>query len=584
MCGISGFNWKDEGKIKTMVSSLDHRGPDAEGIFVASNISLGHNRLSIIDLSVEANQPMFDNENELVIVYSGEIYNFLELKKELEGEYDFKTKSDTEVILAGYRKWGKRVVERLNGMFALAIWNKRDQELFCARDHAGMKPFYYFWDGKRFIFASEIPAILCHDVLRKLDREAFNHYMRILYTPEPMTLLEDIYKLPPSHRLSLKNGTLKVEAYGNNISTMLDISYREAVSLVRGKVMRAVERHLISDVPVGVYLSGGIDSSTVLFSMSEFRDNIETFSIGFELKDKKEEGKFNHDFELARETAKYFGARHNPVIISTKNAIDSFEEVIGHNSDPISNPTSIAMYLLAREAKKKVSVALTGNAGDELFGGYERYRTALSARWLYNTGDLFAKFMFQKDDKLAGVMSREVFLNTGHIKRYFERYLVGMDAAEKLMNADRSSWLPDYFFMLSDHMSMSSALEERMPLADKELSLLAQALPRSFKVDMFRTKKILKDAFRKDLPVYLFNQPKRGWFSPAAKWFREPAFARLAREILSEDYYSGTSKLFDWVSIRKMLDKHINKEEYNLTTLWAILTFQAWARRYQVEI
>lgn len=609
MCGISGFNWKDESKVVAMVQALAHRGPDADGVFVDEKISLGHNRLSIIDLSSYANQPMSDNDKELAIVFNGEIYNFQEIKKELEGGYEFKTNSDTEVILAGYRKWGRDVVDKLNGMFAFAIWDKRDNSLFCARDSVGMKPLYYFWDGERFIFASEMQAILTHDVSRKLNKEAFNHYFRALYTPEPMTMIENIYKLPSSHTLILRNGNLHVEPYGQEPIETTSLLYPEAVATLREKVLSSVERHLVGDVPVGVYLSGGIDSSTVLFSMSQFRDNIQTFTVGFDLKNKEEEVKFNHDFELAKKTAKFFGAQHHTVMVSEKDVLDSFEEVAAHNSDPISNPTSIAMMLLAKFAKSKVTVSLTGNAGDELFGGYDRYKIAMAAHYYkklpkilrmignqhekvskldYKSKvDLFAQFMFEKDTKLSKVISSSVFVDDSQIKEYFQnRYISHCtgDSADCFMSVDQKSWLPEHFFMLSDKMSMASALEERMPFADKELVTFSRSLPRSYKVDLFRTKKILKDAFRKDLPDFLFNQPKRGWFSPGAKWFRDPDFEKFAREVLSQNYYEGTRTLFNWSAVEEMLDKHISKEKYNLTILWAILTFQVWARKYKIEI
>ncbi|MEX1003126.1 MAG: asparagine synthase (glutamine-hydrolyzing) [Crocinitomicaceae bacterium] len=583
MCGISGFNWKDKQKISEMVGILSYRGPDAEGLFIDEKVSLGHNRLSIIDLSANANQPMSDNAGELIIMFNGEIYNFKELKRELENGYDFKTNSDTEVILAGYKKWGRGVVKKLNGMFAFAIWNKKENILFCARDHMGMKPFYYFWDGERLVFASEVPSILVHDIPRKLNIGALNHYFRILYTPEPMTLIENIYKLPPAHTLTLQNGKLSIEPYGEEIKQN-KLSYNEATLILKEKILNSVERHLISDVPIGLYLSGGIDSSIMLASMSKFKNNIETFSIGFSLNNNPEENKFNQDLLLARKTASHFGSNHNEVIISSKDVVNTFEEVATHNSDPISNPTSIAMFLLARFAKKKVTVALTGNAGDELFGGYDRYKTILLARFFMTPPDLFAKFMFQKDALLARVVDQNFLQSELKIKKYYEKYLIGRDAADSLTNADRQSWLPEHFFMLSDKMSMASALEERIPLADKEIVEFARSLPRKYKVDMRNTKKILKDAFKDELPQYLFDQPKRGWFSPAAKWFREPEFADLARRILSEGYYSNTNKLFNWPEIQEMLEKHIDKREYNLTILWAIITFQIWAKKFKIEL
>lgn len=608
MCGISGFNWNDEEKAAAMVQALSHRGPDADGVFVDEKISLGHNRLSIIDLSAHANQPMFDREKEVVIVFNGEIYNFCEIKKELEGEYSFATSSDTEVILAGYKKWGKDVVNKLDGMFAFAIWDTRTEELFCARDHAGIKPFYYFWDGKRFIFASEIKAILKHDVSRTLNGDAFNHYLRVLYVPEPMTMIKGIYKLPPKSTLTLKGAELSVAPYRDEKIETNHTSYKEAAALLREKVVSAVERHLVSDVPVGVYLSGGIDSSVVLSAMSRFSKNVETFSVGFQLKEGEEGEKFNSDFELAKKTANFFGAKHNELLIAAKDARDSFEEAVAQCDDPVSNPTSVAMLLLAKFAKSKVSVVLTGSGGDELFGGYDRYRIALAAYYykklpgfLRTAGnkhpkiskldyesdvDLFAQFMFEKDDKLSRVISTLAFKNDVASKNYFaDRYLsrYAGDPASQFMRADQESWLPDYFFMLSDKMSMASALEERVPLVDKELVAFSRAMPRSYKLDLFKTKKILKDAFRRDLPEFLFDQPKRGWFSPGAKWLRDPDFEKFAREILSQEYYEGTRTLFNWPAVEDMLDKHISKEKYNLTILWAILTFQVWAKTYRVQ-
>ncbi|MBX4181395.1 asparagine synthase (glutamine-hydrolyzing) [Candidatus Parcubacteria bacterium] len=583
MCGISGFNWKDENKIKGMVSCLSYRGGDALGTFLDEGISLGHNRLSVIDLSSGANQPMLGGSG-LAIVFNGEIYNFHELRKELESKYQFKTKSDTEVILAGYRVWGKSVVERLNGMFSFAIYDKQEQSLFCARDHLGMKPLYYFWDGKKFIFASEIPAILTHDVPRILNKEALNHYFRILFVPEPMTLFKDIYKLPASHTLLLKDGEIVIEPYGKKDSSRTNLSYEESVKALKEKVVKAVERHLIADVPVGVYLSGGIDSSIILAAASRFHKNIKTFTIGFDLEDNNDSSKFNADFRLAERTAKFFNTEHHPLTFSVEEAMEALGEVSRHNSDPISNPTSIAMFLLARFARKEVTVALTGNAGDELFGGYERYRTALWARYLYTRSNLFAKFMFEKDNKLSRIIATEFFLPSSKIKKYYKKYLHGGDAVEALMNADRLAWLPEHFFMLSDKMSMASALEERMPLGDKELLAFSQTLPRKYKVDLSRTKKILKDAFKDDLPEFLLDQPKRGWFSPAAKWFRNKEFANFARGVLRESYYAGSSQLFNWEALHEMLEKHISKEEYNLTPLWAVLTFQLWAKEFKIEI
>lgn len=615
MCGISGFNWEDGEKIKTMTDCLSHRGPDAAGFFTENGISLGHNRLAIIDLSSEANQPMSDNDGHLTIVFNGEIYNFLDLRKELLDEYDFKTKSDTEVILAGYKKWGRKVVNKLDGMFAFAIWNKKTKELFCARDHAGIKPFYYFWEEpdnrispKRFVFASEIKAILKHDIPRKLNKEAMNAYFRVLTTPFDMTMIENVHKLLPGHTLILKDNSLSVEPYNRKYREYKSFSYSETVSNLKELAKESVKKHLIADVPVGVYLSGGLDSSTVLSLASKFKKNIETFSVGFKLRNSEEENKFNHDFNLAKQTADFFGTNHNQLIISSDDIVNYFEEVSYFNDDPVSNPTSIVMYLLSKYARKKVKVVLTGSGGDEIFGGYDRYRIALFALYYRKIPtiirkiinrlsknfskleymdfvDLYARFMFEKDDKLSRVINSNFFVSDGETKKIFQKEYFSKcegNLVKCLMKADQDSWLTDYFFTVSDKMSMANALEERVPLISRDLKEFANRLPLSFKVGFKNGKKILRDAFRKDLPEYLFNQPKRGWFSPAAKWFREPGFLTFAKRVLSEDYYDESRKIFDWRGIENILERHVNKEEYNLTILWALLTFQVWAKTHKI--
>lgn len=608
MCGISGFNWQDRELIETMSMQMAHRGPDAVGYFCEEGISLGHNRLAIIDLSPEANQPMVDSAERFVIVFNGEIFNFQDLKQEL-GAHVFKTKSDTEVILAGYQKWGKDVVNKLNGQFALAIWDKQTKELFLARDEMGVKPLYYYFDGRRCIFASEIKAILAHEVPRKLNIEAFNHYLRVNYVPAPMTMISGISKLLPGHTATLKEGKFSVQKYRNFIRTIAPVSFAHASEVLRVKTLRAVERQLVADVPVGVYLSGGIDSSVMLFAMKQFQKQIKTFSVGFELPSPIDTKKFNHDFELAKKTAEFFSVEHHPLIMTGDDVVNLFHEATVQNDSPVSNPTSIAMMYLAKEARKEVTVALTGNGGDELFGGYERYRLTLLSLWyqkipspfrailnLYprlkklDAGlgiDLYARFMFEKDAKISRVVAKSFFLDDINTKAWFdEMYFSHAQGDEVLqfMDADRSSWLADQALELGDRMSMRSSLEERVPFLDKDLIQFAETLPRNFLVTLSQTKKLLKHAFRNDLPSFLFNQPKRGWMAPGAKWLRHPKVKSLAKEILSQEYYADTKDLFDFVSLQKMLDDHIEGREYNLTLLWSVLTFQAWAKQYSITL
>ncbi len=604
MCGISGFNWMDERLGVQMSECLLHRGPDAAGVFSEDGITLSHRRLSIIDLSPEANQPMTDSKEELVIIFNGEIYNYLKLKEELKEEYKFKTKSDTEVILAGFRKWGKEVVKHLNGIFSLAIWDKRNSTLFLARDHMGVKPLYYHFNDGKFIFASELKSILAHPIERKLDLHAFNEYLRVLYVPEPRTMIQGISKLSPGHTLALNNGQISIEEYYKPVINSKPQAFEEAKDKVLKAVEEAVRKQLVADVPVGVYLSGGIDSSVVLACVSKIKKNVKTFSVGFELEDGDDSEKFNRDFKIAEETAKYFGAEHYPLTISVKDVADSMEEIIGAIDDPISNPTAIPMAHLSKFAKQYVTVVLSGNGGDELFGGYERYRMSRKIDfiskipWLIyllpdrirnaarmSSLDRLVQFEFIKDKDLRKVIDSEYLKPLEEVRENFKKYLEGsQDKTESLMLADLRSWLPDQALTLGDKMSMKGSLEERVPLLDREVVNLAMSLPLNYKVTPFKTKKIFKDAFRKILPETLFKEPKRGWFSPGAKWLRKPEVQSVAYMALNEGYNESMSGLFNWQAVNLMLERHIKKEEYNLTIIWMILTFQIWAKKYKISL
>ncbi len=375
MCAINGFNFIDKNLILKMNRVTSHRGPDNAGIFLGDNVSLGHNRLSIIDLSSIANQPMVSNDGNLVIVFNGEIYNFLELKSELENSYQFKTKSDTEVVLAAYEKWGTACVRKFNGIFAFAMLDKNNGRILLARDHIGIKPLYYFHrplassGGVKFIFSSEVKAILENkSVPRILNRQALNHYFRVLYVPEPLTMFEGIYKLPPASiaSLDLKRNILMIENYwdpSENGHKDKITCKKEIADLLRKKISASVKRQIVSDKPLGIFLSGGIDSSAVLDSLSEIKNSIDTFSVGFELSLAEESEKFNKDFYLARKTAKHYNTNHHEVFLASDDVVDLFEKSVWHMDDPVSNPTSIARLKLAQLAKKKVDVILSGEGG-----------------------------------------------------------------------------------------------------------------------------------------------------------------------------------------------------------------------------
>jgi asparagine synthase (glutamine-hydrolysing) len=598
MCGINGFSWKDEALVKKMNEATRHRGPDGKGVYTGESVSLGHNRLAIIDLSERASQPMKSHDESLVITYNGELYNFRELRKELS-EYPLRTESDTEVVLAAYQKWGSRCVEMFNGMFAFAIWDCTKQELYLARDHAGIKPLYYFHDGKRFIFSSEIKAILEHKIERKIGKKAMEHYFRLLYVPEPFTMFEGIMKFPVAHYGMVRDGSLTLTSYGKD--------FTHSVGSIREVVKKAVESQLVSDRPVGVYLSGGIDSSAVLSSATKVHDKIDTFSVGFALSEDEENGKFNADFNLARRTAEHFRTNHHEVLLSPNEVPTLFEKAVLHMDEPISNATALAQLKLAEFARGYVAVVLGGDGGDELFGGYERYRLSYMAsmyqkmipefvrEYLEDTVgseklsklgtpdgiDRFMLFMFQKEKVLREVLSSELVIDSTKNffgMRYFSSH--GNDFERHFMKVDRHTWLVDESLMRADKMSMAFGLEERVPLLDREVITVAEQMSTKSKISLVNTKIAFRDAFKGHIPDFLYNEPKRGWFSPSAKWLRHKEVEEFAREILSPNYCDKTKDLFLWDSVERMLTDHIKKRRYNLTMLWAIMTFQVWARGY----
>lgn len=618
MCGINGFTWKDWSLLERMNAETAHRGPDGSGTFFDEDVSLGHNRLAIIDPSDAGAQPMKSADGTLTIVFNGELYNFEALRRELSGGWEFKTRTDTEVILAAYRAWGTACVSRFNGMFAFAIWDASERQLFLARDHIGIKPLYYFYDGARFIFSSEIKAIFVHDIIpRTLNREAFGIYLRTLYTPSPHTMFQYVHKLPPAHRAILKGPALHVEPYWKieDAAPQIPKTREERAGTLQKLIEEATARQLVSDRPLGMYLSGGLDSSIVLASAARVHGTMDTFSVGFTLQSGEEEEKFNADSILAERTAEYFSARHHSVKIAPEEVISLFEKAVYHLDEPISNPTVVAQMKLAEFTRQSVVVALSGDGGDELFGGYERYQlsrlaslyqkftpsqlralgTQLESKFLGSDRlqklatppgvERFGLFMFQKEPEIRAVVSEAYRQDTA--TPFFDKnfFSAANGEFEKIfMNTDRQSWLVDECLTRGDKMTMASGLEMRVPLLDLAVAEYAYHLPLEEKFNQRQNKILLREAFRERLPAYLFEEPKRGWFSPASKWLRRPEIMAFAREVLSPSYNEATRALFDWKGVEQMLDDHIERRHYNLTMLWALLTFQLWAKKYNIHL
>ena len=612
MCGISGFNFEDKGLIEEMNESQKHRGPDGDGSFVGDGFSLGHRRLAIIDLSVQASQPMYNEDKSLVLVFNGEIYNFQEIKKELfEKGHKFISNSDSEVLIHGFEEYGEKLPEKLNGMFAFAIWNTKKKELFLCRDRVGIKPLYYYFNDGKIIFASEIKAILKHKIKREVSEEALAHYFRLRYSPQPLTMFKGVYKLPPASFLFFKDGKIEIKEYWNSFSDGQMIkSKKQARNKILELLGSSVKMRLISDKPVGVFLSGGIDSSAILYFASKYSSSaVKTFSVKFEIDDP--EGKFNTDAALAKKTAEFFGAEHHEFSVSEKDILENCKKVAYHMDEPVSSISQATTMLLSNYVSSKVSVVLGGDGGDEVFGGYDRYRLSKIVS-LYQAipglkhianpiislfGDKVKgklempanekrclSFMVEKEKELRKVIKPE-FLNLFSTEKFFkENYfndgsVSGNDYENKFMLTDLQTWLVDESLMRTDKMTMAAGLEERVPFLDHRLVELGSQIPSRFKLSLFNTKVILKDALKPHLPEYLFNQPKRGWFTPLSKWLRTE-LRDFAYEILSESYCPETKKYFDFSAIKIILDDHMSKEKYNLQLIWSLISFQLWYKQF----
>ncbi len=600
MCAINGTTGKDEQLVTRMNAVTAHRGPDATRVWAHEQVTLGFNRLAIIDVSERGMQPMTSHDGRYTIVFNGEIYNYKTLKAELKG-YPFVSESDTEVILAGLSKWGDRMLARLNGMFALAVWDNVEGRLLLARDPAGIKPLFYHYDGSRIIFSSELRGVLESGIPRKLNRTAFGHYLRLLYIPHGMTLVEGVSELNAGELLVYQNGELRSSIFSKGWPEEASLSYNDAVVSVKARVKNAVHRQLVADRPVGLYVSGGVDSSVILAAASEVHPKINTFSVGFQLGEGEEKDKFNADSEIASRTARHFGATHHAMTLEARDVASLFPTMIRHMSNPVANATALSQLYLAQKTKDTATVVLAGDGGDELFGGYERYRQALWAKTLapvfprgmakffssslktvhFDGVERYAQLMFQHSDAwlppLTGLPESET-------KALFLDIFAGSpDIADALMRADEQNWLISEALARTDHMGMAASVEVRVPLLDLEVSALAHALPRAYKTSLWGTKRVLKDAFRDVLPKEVLVQPKRGWFSPGAKWLRRPEFIALADEILS-DQYTNTSTLFNLEEVRRAFVEHREKKAYHFINLWAVLVFLSWSKEYSITV
>ena len=591
-----------------MMRLLEHRGPDDSGLWADTNAGLGHQRLSIIDLSPTGHQPMISEDGNLVLIFNGEIYNFRELKTQFD-DLHFRFDNDTEVILKLYQKFGESCLGYLRGMFAFALWDASERKLFFARDRLGKKPLFYSLQNGKFVFASELRALLVNqDFAFEIDEQSIFHYLTLQYIPSPRTIFKNVFKLPPAHFGILKNGKLSLEKYWQ-------VSYRpqkwtepDALQRLDELLKESIALRMISDVPLGAFLSGGIDSSTVVALMSQASDRpVKSFTIRFEEED------FN-EAHFARNVAQRYGTEHQELTVKP-DYIDAISKLVRHYSEPYADSSAIAFYYLSKMTSQHVKVALSGDGGDELFGGYDRYvfpepdsrfslpsffssiadRIPVNIRYLWR----IRRFLDERTLSLPALYLQKI----GYFNEQEKKSLLSREFAEKIQSPDTLGWfgtffrrfedvpfpqnlmavdtetyLPDDLLVKADVASMACSLEARAPFLDHKVVEFAASLPVNLKIRPGVSKYILKRCMAEKLPDSILNRPKMGFGVPLRIWFQRDLREYLNDHLLSESFQARG--YFKPGAVRKMLDRHYSGYFDYGYKLYALLVLEIWHRQF----
>lgn len=618
MCGIAGiYNLKNpqisKESLCKMTDSLFHRGPDNGATFISGKVGLGHRRLSIIDLSEHGDQPMSTEDGRYTIAYNGEVYNFPEIKTQLEKRgYSFNSASDTEVILNAFREYGTSCFEMLNGMFALAIYEREQEILYLARDPFGIKPLYYFFDGNIFLFGSEIKAIKCYqDIKLSIDPQALTEY---LWYGNPLgnnTIYKEIKELSSGSYLTVGSyGVKSFTYYDINKTIETSLPEEEITEKIRDLLEASVKRHLISDVPVGVFLSGGIDSSAITaFASKHYKGKLKTYSVGFDY------DKGINELPLAKEIAEKYGTEHHEVHISGIDVIDTIEELVKAHDEPFGDAADIPLYLLSKKLKDSVKVVLQGDGGDEFFGGYSRYNTIPNIKkwskfrgfaplisWTYikNTKLLrLQRFLnaisqqrpYKRNALLLTMESeytnplrvlspglKEKLKSNDPFKRYkevYHQYSSDIDPTQALFYTDAQIILKDTFFEKVDKSTMANSMEVRVPFIDKELTEFMLGVPGSLKVKKGMPKYLLKKALEGIVPNKVLYGKKKGFGVPYAYWLQTSLKDYFTEQVSTKK----AGKYLDQKEILKLFEIHKKGKGNYGFLLWKVLIFCVWINK-----
>lgn len=624
MCGIAGFslfNYQEGGdaSLEAMHKAIYHRGPDASGTYLDDHIGLCHRRLSILDLSEAGNQPMFSADGNLVIVFNGEIYNFLELRADLEQQgVTFKSHTDTEVILALYAREGVQCLDKLNGMFAFALWDLKKQELFIARDRLGKKPLYYYSQDGRFAFGSEIKAILALDnIPREVRLDAVYDFFAYQYVPDPKSIFKHIHKLPPAHYMVLnKDGYTLHEYWDLSFKHTSHESEETNKSQLKALLEKVTKQRMVSDVPLGAFLSGGVDSSGVVAMMAEASDTpVKTCTIGFDDK------AFN-EADFAREIAEKYKTEHHEYTVH-QNVAERLEHIVSFFDEPFADPSLVPTFFVSELARKAVTVALAGDGGDEMFAGYEKYsvddvenrlrnkfpeplRTRLFPT-LANVAGILPGSVGRKGKSLLNSLSHDPAMGfyitnsmmtdemwsslvkpdvAAQLKDYHpSQYTIdaynkadGPDHLSKILYTDIKTYMTGDILVKVDRMSMAHSLEVRAPILDYQVAEFAASVPSDQKYRDGEKKYLLKEVFKPFIPDSLLYRKKMGFSTPLDEWFRGE-LKEFSESILSNASY-GVYDIFDRDSVNRVWQQHQNGTHQHGIVLWSMLMYQMWYNRY----
>ena len=613
MCGFAGYinNYATFDKmavIKAMADRIVHRGPDDAHYYVDEDISLGFRRLSIIDLE-GGRQPILNEDGSLVLLFNGEIYNYQSIREDLlKAGHVFKTKTDSEVILHGYEEYGKKVLDRLRGMFAFIIWNKQTKELFGARDIFGIKPFYYYKKDGEFLFGSEIKSFLSHPKFEKeLDEDMIPLYLSYEYIPDERTIFKNVKKLPGAHCFTYKDGKLEVERYYHiryNIEEDKSLEYWE--DAITKEFSESVAMHQISDVEVGCFLSSGVDSSYVVKEISKGTKKVKTFSVGYE------EEKYS-ELPYAQDFSSVIGVQNIANKVSADEFFDAVPEIQYFMDEPLPNPSEIPLYFLAKNARKYVKVVLSGEGADELFGGYPMYlagghfdryahkvprpvRKALGTvarhapsfkgRNFLIRGAMEPYQRFMRANYVFQSAERQKYLKRPiatklpeeYSKRYFDE-VPNLDEPTQLQYVDMHTWMIYDILLKADRMSMANSLELRVPFLDRKMLELSTRIPTRYRAANETTKIALRGAAIKQLPERTANKKKLGFPVPLNDWLREDKYYNKVKAAFQSDI---AEKFFVTDELMKLLDDHKNGRALNMQKIWSFYTFILWYEQFFV--